>query len=87
MSIQPLPLGFWGFCSSKPNILQIRVGKVMEKNHRDWSGECLCRKDSTEAQAVAICSGVEEMTIVAARSADFVWASVAYECDMMVKRK
>ena len=52
---------------------------MREKNQRDWSGECLCRNDSTEEQAAAISGGVEAAAIVAARSADFVCASVAYE--------
>lgn len=58
-SIQPLEVGRLvvaegGEESSKPKILQIRAGKVMEKNQRCWSGACFRRKDSTESQAEAI---------------------------------
>lgn len=57
--------------SSKPKILQIRVGKVMEKNHRVWSAVCLCRNDSTASHAARICSGDEAASTVAAISEDF----------------
>lgn len=57
-----------GVASSKPNSLQIRIGKVTEKKWRDWSGECECRNDSMDAQAEEIWAGVEEARMVAARS-------------------
>lgn len=83
MSIQPLDEGgvvvaeevdgedVGGVASSKPKSLQMRVGKVTEKKWRDWSGERECRKETMEAHAEEIWAGVEEETMVAARSWDF----------------
>lgn len=81
-SIQPLDgwrlvVAEGGEESSKPKILQIRAGKVMEKNQRCWSGACFRRKDSTAAQAEAICAGKTAAETVAARSVALAWVSVA----------
>lgn len=81
-SIQPLDgwrlvVAEGGEESSKPKILQIRAGKVMEKNQRCWSGACFRRKDSTAAQAEAICAGETAAETVAARSVALAWVSVA----------
>lgn len=56
--------------SSKPKSLQMRVGKVREKNQRDWSGERWWRKDKVEEQAAAIWGGDEAERMTAARSWD-----------------
>lgn len=75
-SIQPLDgwrlvVAEGGDASSKPKILQIRAGNVMEKNHLCWSGECFRRKDSTAVQAAAICWGESAAATVEASSVAF----------------
>lgn len=57
--------------SSKPNSLQMREGKAMQKKWREWSGEWERRKDSTEAQAEDIWEGEEAETMREARDCDW----------------
>lgn len=85
VSIQPLGgRGFGvedkdGAESSKPKSLHIRVGKVREKNQRDWSGKRWCKKDEMEVHAEEICDGDEAAMMMEARSWDLDWESVVYE--------